>query len=342
MRSATRKSGPNVTTKRTALAIAVAAFGVAALAGCTSGTSKPEPATLTTKEAGAYYLATTCKVDAAADLISAAINIAEQSTESSGPDLDNLKVAALGYEKATRVAASDLDKPKAAWPASVRSAVVVLRNQYVDQLSPLTAMANADQMSDAAAALSDLPDSTKASAAAKTIRSKLGLPLSTASNSCPPPPTLSVAPATGVLITGTGYTFHAPSGWTLPTSSVQADSYAISATPNMGGLYDTINVLIQPTNHDSFNAEEQHGVEYLQQVVGATAIQVRPRVEIAGAEAVHISSLQTQRGIVRRDEQYLVTHDGTDLTITFNFDEAEPQPDRETLAEAVLASWTWT
>jgi hypothetical protein len=110
----------------------------------------------------------------------------------------------------------------------------------------------------------------------------------------------------------------------------------------MGGLYDTINVLIQPTNHDSFNAEEQHGVEYLQQVVGATAIQVRPRVEIAGAEAVHISSLQTQRGIVRRDEQYLVTHDGTDLTITFNFDEAEPQPDRETLAEAVLASWTWT
>ncbi len=95
-------------------------------------------------------------------------------------------------------------------------------------------------------------------------------------------------------------------------------------------------------NTDTFDEEEQNGVAYLEQVVRATAIQVRPRVEIAGEESVHISSLSTHEGTTRRTEQYLVTPDGTAWTITFDFNEAESQADREALAESVLASWTWT
>jgi hypothetical protein len=51
--------------KRTVAVVAVVAIGVAALTGCTSAT--PKPTTLTTKAAGIYYLATTCKANAKAN-----------------------------------------------------------------------------------------------------------------------------------------------------------------------------------------------------------------------------------------------------------------------------------
>jgi hypothetical protein len=113
-------------------------------------------------------------------------------------------------------------------------------------------------MSDAAAASSEFPDPSKANAASKLIRSKLGLPSEDSAKSCPAPPALSTAPAAGLLITGTGYMFHAPVGWTLPTRAVQGDSYAISAKPDAKGYYETINVVIKPSNKDSFFVKEQN------------------------------------------------------------------------------------
>jgi hypothetical protein len=328
--------------KRTAIIVAVVSLGIAALTGCTSGNSKQQQTVLTTKSAGAYYLATTCKANATSAMFTAAVNIAEQSTAATGPDLDNLKSAALAYEGASRVAATSLGNPKAAWPASVRKSVLVMRDQYLAELTPLKAMAAANQMSDEATSYSDFPDTTKAVAATKLIRSRLGLPSSDAFDACPPPPALSVAPATGLLIAGTGYTFHAPAGWTLPTRVPQANAYAISAKPDAEGFYDTINVLGADSNTDTFDEEEQNGVAYFEQAVGAAAIQVRPRIEIAGAESVHISSLQTHNGATRWTEQYLVTHADAAWTITFDFNEADSQAEREALAESVLASWTWT
>jgi hypothetical protein len=322
--------------------IAVAAIAIAALTGCSSSNPTPRPTVMSAKAAGAYYLTTTCKVNAQGDLFAAALDVARQSSASTGPDLDNLKSATAAFRDATQTAAHGLDHPRAAWPASVRQSVSVIHSQYLAELPSLEAMMRASQMSDAAAGYSRFPDSTKAAAATKRIRSKLGLPPITASNSCPPPPALSVAPATGVLVTGTGYSYHAPAGWTIPKDAPQADSYAISAKPDTQGVYDTVNVLIQPTNRDSLVTEEQQGVDYLEQAVHATAIQVRPHVEIAGAESIHISSLQTRHGITLRTDQYLVTHDGADLYVTFDFNAAEPQPAREALAESVLGSWAWT
>jgi hypothetical protein len=325
--------------KRAVSVVAVATIGIALLSGCTSATPKSQPTMLTTKAAGAYYLATTCKANAKADLYADAISIARQSSANTGPDLDNLKSAAGAYLQASQDAAVSLDNPMAAWPASVRKSILVVRKGYMAERQSLQDLYGATSMSAAAAAASEFPDPSKANAASNLIRSKLGLPSSDSANSCPPP-ALSAAPATGMLITGTGYTFHAPAGWTLPTKAVQGDSYAISAKPDAKGFYDTINVVIRPSNKDSLSAEELNGAEYLLQVTKATAVQVRPRVEIAGEEGVHISSL-TNHGGVRRNEQYLVTRDGMDLYVTFNFDPAESQTDREALAESVLASWTW-
>lgn len=322
--------------------IAAVTVSIVALAGCSSGNLAVHSMVMSTKAAGAYYLSTTCKANAEGDVFSGALEVARQSSASTGPDLDNLKSATAALRDASRTAAHGLDHPQGAWPASIRKPVSVLHDQYLAELPSLEAMMRARQMSEAAAAYSRFPSGTRASAASKQIRSKLGLPPIAAANSCPPPLALSAAPSTGVLVAGTGYRYNAPTGWTIPTDAPRADSYAISAKPDAKGVYDTVNVLIQPSNRDSLVAEEQRGVDYLEQAVHATAVQLRPRVEIAQAQSVHISSLQTHNGITRRTEQYLVTQAGADLYVTFDFNAAESQPTREALAESVLASWSWT
>lgn len=328
--------------KRTVIVVAVATIAITSLSGCTSGTPKPKPTSLSPRAAAAYYLATTCKVDAKSDLFSQAVDVAGQSTEKTGPDLDNLKTAAHDYMNASQDGALSLDDPKAPWPASVRKSVVVVRNEYMSELRSLQDVYGALDMSMADAGAAEFRSTAKGVAADKLIRSKLGLPSNTSDKACPPPPPFSGTPASGVLIKGTGYTFHAPTGWTPPDRPQKEDSYAISARPDAKGYYDTVNVIISPANNDNFPTEELAGAEYLLQVTKATAVQVRPRVEFAGEEAVHISDVTDHQGVTRRNEQYLVTHDGTDLYITFAFDVAEPQNTRESLAESVLASWSWT
>jgi hypothetical protein len=333
--------------KQVLIVVAIASLGIATLAGCTSGTPTPERTVLTTKSAGAYYLATTCKLNAAKDAFNTAESAAEQSTSETGPDLDNLKAAALAYEKASRTAADRLGDPKVLWPASIRKSIVILRDLALGDLPPLKAMATANQISDEAAASNTFPDTTKAAAAVQLIHSTLGLS-SAASNTCSSPgstPTASaVAPATGILVAGAGgaYTFRVPVGWTIPTDAPQADAYAISAQPDADGVFDTVNVLPSPATSDSLDEIEQNGVSYLEQVVGATHVEVRPRLVVAGAERAHISSQRTQNGITEWSEQYILQRSGIAFTVTFAFNASESEDTRDALAQSVLATWTWT
>ena len=208
-------------------------------------------------------------------------------------------------------------------------------------------MATAKQMSSEAADYHAFPDTTKAAAASKVIRSTLGLPADASSTCSKPgstPTASSVAPATGMLIKsgGGGYTFRVPAGWTTPKNAPKADAFAISAKPDAAGVYDTVNVLPAPATGDSPAEIEQNGVSYLEEVMRATHVTVRPRVMVAGAERVHISSLRSKNGITEWDEQYILEHSGIAFTVTFAFNASESQAARETLAESVLATWTWT
>ena len=155
------------------------------------------------------------------------------------------------------------------------------------------------------------------------------------------PPALTVDPATGELLTGTGYSVNAPEGWTVPSDApTQADVFAV-ASPDADGFYNTVNVLIAPTIGDSAETEEIRGVAYLEST-GATDVQVRPRVAVAGVESVHISAKRTSsNGVAFWTEQYLVTANDVDYTVTFAFSETTPQEDREAVAASVLASWAW-
>ena len=154
------------------------------------------------------------------------------------------------------------------------------------------------------------------------------------------PPALSVDPATGVLLTGTGYSFNAPEGWTVPSDTPPAADVFAVAPPDADGFYNTVNVLFAPANGESAETVEIKGVAYLEGI-GATDVQVRPRVAVAGSESVHFSAGRSSNGASYRSEQYIVTANGQDYTVTFVFNITLSQADREALAESALASWTW-
>jgi hypothetical protein len=322
-----------------AIAVAIAALGIGALTGCTAGSAAAQRTPLTAKAAGAYYATTTCDLDAAEEAFSVALLNAQQSTESTGPDLDSLTGSALAYQKASRAAVDHLTDKGTVWPGSIRKPLAVLVAELRALDEPLGAMAAGKQMADEQAGYRGLPDNSDAAAAVKDIRAKLDVP----SDSCPAPAPAAntAAPAAGIVISGSGYAFHAPAGWTPPQRPVQADAYAISAEPDAAGVYDTVNVLLGAPSTDSLPAQQRNAAQYLEQAVGATQVKIRPRIEIAGDEAVHLSSLQSHQGVTVWSEQYSVTHGGTGVTVTFDFHENESQADREALADSVLAAWTW-
>jgi hypothetical protein len=157
----------------------------------------------------------------------------------------------------------------------------------------------------------------------------------------PAPPAISVDPATGDLITGSGYSFNAPEDWVVPPDAPpQADVYVIDATDTTG-FVDTVNVLLGPAPDQTSDEIEETAVAYLEGVIGATEVEVRPRVTIGGTESVHVSAKLSKSGTTYWTEQYLPIDAGTAYTTTFAFGEAVAQGDREALAESVLVTWTW-
>jgi hypothetical protein len=154
-------------------------------------------------------------------------------------------------------------------------------------------------------------------------------------------PTSDAAPATGELISGDGYSYHVPEGWGLPPEDVAsgADTLALDLTDD-DGFSDNVNVLLSPAGSITPDQVEEAGPPELENS-GATEVEVRPRLSVAGEESAHITALFSQGGATYRIDQYYPTHDGQTYVVTFSFSETLPQADREALAESVLASWAW-
>jgi hypothetical protein len=146
------------------------------------------------------------------------------------------------------------------------------------------------------------------------------------------------------LLEGTGYTVNAPEGWAVPPDAPPiADIYAVAdePDPDNSDIVDTVNVLLGPPSEESLEEFEAGAVRYLEEAKNAKDVEVRPRVQIAGTESVHISAHYTDPGSSRWTEQYTVVDTGTAYTITFTFRESVPRSDREALSESVLATWVW-
>jgi len=164
-------------------------------------------------------------------------------------------------------------------------------------------------------------------------------PLSPSTSESAPPPS-TVDPATGITITGTGYSFTAPEGWVIPDSAPAGVDTVVANLDDADGFFDNVNVVLSPAGEVTPDQVETAGVSELESV-GATDVQVRPRVNVAGAESAHLSAVLNQSGATYRFEQYYATNAGQTCVITFSFSESVSEADREALAESVLVSWTW-
>lgn len=153
---------------------------------------------------------------------------------------------------------------------------------------------------------------------------------------------ISTAPATGMLISGTGYSYNVPEGWDIPSGvdNPQLDSVAADLT-DTDGFSDNINVLLSPAGVLTPDIVESVGVDELE-TSGATDVTVEPRVTIAGAESSHLAALFSSQGLEYRIEQYYPTQNGQTYVVTFSFSQDVPDADRLAIAESVLASWAWS
>jgi hypothetical protein len=157
------------------------------------------------------------------------------------------------------------------------------------------------------------------------------------------PPAISVEPASGALVTGTGYSFNIPDDGTwdvAPMGPPQLDVVVVRDAHD-DGFSDSFNVVLWPDAEVTADEFETDGSAKLESV-DATDVRVNPRVAIAGAESVHLSALLAEsEGVRRWFDWFYVSNAGQPYVISFLFSETVPQEDRDVVTGSVLASWTW-
>lgn len=151
--------------------------------------------------------------------------------------------------------------------------------------------------------------------------------------------------AGGNTVKGTDYSYSLPKGWEVPTQKIpgteQTDSFGADLT-DADGFADNVNVIrLDPAPIDDLDKLEPALTAELKQG-GSKDVTVRDRGEVAGDEAVHVSSIQEQQGKQYLTEQYNAIHDGVSYVITFSFSDTVSEDDRDDIAESVLDSWSWT
>lgn len=156
------------------------------------------------------------------------------------------------------------------------------------------------------------------------------------------PTAIAVPPATGQTFSGTGYSFAAPNGWSVPPDLELPDlvELAVVAPADADGFSDNINVSVDPAVKLTPKWVESRGVEELERS-GASDVEVRNRVMVAGSESAHLAAVYAVEDLEYQVEQFYVSNDEQTYVITFSFTLAVPEADRDILAESVLASWTW-
>jgi predicted small secreted protein len=155
--------------------------------------------------------------------------------------------------------------------------------------------------------------------------------------------TISAAPATGEAVTGDGYEYSLPDGWTTtddPSLVGQADTLAYDAT-DTDDFSDNINVLLSPAGEVTPDQVETQGLQEFTNG-GSTDVAVDERLMIAGSEAAHLSGPLSAGGASYFLEQYYPSHDGQTYVVTFSFSDTLSDADRDAVTDAVLASWTWS
>jgi hypothetical protein len=152
-----------------------------------------------------------------------------------------------------------------------------------------------------------------------------------------------VTPATGKTVTGNGYSYAAPDGWTVPDGVAKpagVDTF-VADVADKDGFADNMNVLLSPAGQVSSEQVETQGVQELKDA-GASDVKVGSRSTIAGSESAHLSAVFPSGEKEYLIDQYYLTHSAQTYIVTFSFSSTVSQADRETLAKSVLATWNWS
>ncbi|MET0932174.1 MAG: hypothetical protein ABWX56_00560 [Mycetocola sp.] len=155
------------------------------------------------------------------------------------------------------------------------------------------------------------------------------------------PTEIGAPPATGQTITGTGYSFVAPAGWSVPPDmALPGVELFVGNLADPDGFADNVVVGHFPSGRVTPDWIELHGVKELESI-GAADVEIRNRVMIAGSESAHLAATVSIDGNENQMEQFYVSNDEQTYIVTFSFSLTVAEPDRDYLAESVLKSWAW-
>jgi hypothetical protein len=155
-------------------------------------------------------------------------------------------------------------------------------------------------------------------------------------------PDTDVDAAAGDTISGPGFSFKAPEGWS-DAKDVLPSALAVAADRgDSDGFSDNINVIEDATIVGVGRDKLETAVKKVLEGVNAQDVTIKDPVDIDGEEAVTVAASLEQNGTKYRTEQFAVSHDGKGYVVTFSFSDTVSEDDRDALAASVLETWTWS
>lgn len=149
-------------------------------------------------------------------------------------------------------------------------------------------------------------------------------------------------PATGAAQSGDGYTYNAPEGWAKPPQSVPGftPDTIVANLSDKDGFADNVNTVVDTTVPAEISLDDlEAGAAKSLKSVGATNVSVEDRTDVAGKQAIHITS-ELAVGGPHDVDSYFVTNGKKWVAVTFSSNDLDAA-ERQELADSVLASWSW-
>jgi len=147
-------------------------------------------------------------------------------------------------------------------------------------------------------------------------------------------------------IVGKGYAFDLPDGWsdtTKKAKTLQAtiDTAATEDNPS-NGFADNLNVGYNNVGEATLDQLEATVPDQLKNLVKEGDLDVLPRTEVGGVEAIHHRAPAALGQTKYFLEQYAaITDEGNLAIITFSFARDVPESERNDVISTVIDSWQW-
>jgi hypothetical protein len=145
---------------------------------------------------------------------------------------------------------------------------------------------------------------------------------------------------------GKGYAYDLPEGWTDTTKQARQlqatiDTAAAEKEP-ADGFSDNLNVGYQAGSSATLDQLEASVPSQLANLVKKGDLEVLPRTEVGGVEAIHHRAPAKLGATEYFLEQFAaVTDDGDVAIITFSFSRKVPEAERDKVISTVIDSWQW-